>query len=72
MAFFKRASDGSVRFNGGKYDDRTVDDVAMLDPKYLRWARRDMTVGVPDDIFAEIDKAMISHGVTFQPPRRKS
>jgi hypothetical protein len=66
MGFFKRASDGFVVFNGGKYDGRTVEEVARIDPKYIRWARKDMTIGVPDDIFDAVSSAMVAAGVSFK------
>lgn len=71
MSFFKRASDGRVVFNGGKHDGESVDQVALSDPQYLRWARRDMTLGVPDDVFESISNAMIANGVPFTVPKKK-
>ena len=70
MGFFKKTASGVV-FNGGRYDGKTVDEVARLDPKYLRWARRDMTIGVPDDVHASIEAAMQANGVPFTEPRNK-
>ena len=71
MGFFER-SKGAVIFTAGKHKGRPIDDVARTDPNYLRWARRDMTVGVSDAVHAEIDKVMISNGVPFTVTRKSS
>lgn len=70
MGFFKKTENGVV-FNGGRYDGQTMDEVARKDPKYMRWARREMTIGVPDDIFASIEAAMQANGVPFTEPKNK-
>lgn len=71
MGFFKKTEAGVV-FNGGRYDGKTVDEVALLDPGYLRWARKDMTIGVPDDVFDIISSAMIANGIPFTAGRKKT
>lgn len=72
MSFFKRAADGSIRFaQGTKHAGKTLDEVAKLDPKYLRWARRDVALWASDDVALAVDQAMRSNGVPFQPPRKK-
>jgi hypothetical protein len=71
MSIFKRASDGSVQFSTGtKHAGKTLEEVARLDPQYLRWARRDMAIWAPDDIAQAIDKAMITNGVSFTKPKK--
>lgn len=72
MAFFKKALDGSIKLTSGKYAGKTIDEIAKRDPDYLRWARKDMTVGLPLELFETIEKIMISHGIAFRIPRKKS
>jgi hypothetical protein len=71
MGFFKKVASGEVVFNGGRYDGKTVDEVARLDPQYLRWARKDMTIGVPDDVFDLVSAAMVVNGIPFSPGRKR-
>jgi hypothetical protein len=71
MGFFKKVAGGEVVFNGGRYDGKTVGEVARLDPQYLRWARKDMTIGVPDDVFDLVSAAMVVNGIPFSPGRKK-
>jgi hypothetical protein len=73
MGFFKKVAGGNVVFNGGRYNGKTVDEVARLDPKYLRWARKDMTIAVPNDVFDVISAAMVANGISFTPePKKKA
>lgn len=71
MALFKRAEDGSVRLCGSKHAGKTVDEVAREDPKYLRWAWRDCTVGLPLDVYEEIEMTMKVNGVPFMESKKK-
>jgi hypothetical protein len=71
MGFFKKTASGAVVFNGGRYDGQTVDEVARKDPQYLRWARKDMTIGVPDDVFDAVSAAMTVNGIPFTARRKK-
>ncbi len=66
MSFFMKTASGSVVFNGGKYNGMSVEEVARIDPDYLRWARKDMTIGVPDDVFDLISNAMVANGISFK------
>jgi hypothetical protein len=71
MSIFKRAANGSVGFSAGKHAGKTLEEVARLDPKYLRWARRDMALWAPDDIAQAVDTAMISNGIPFSIRHKK-
>jgi hypothetical protein len=72
MAFFRKEANGSVCFAPGtKHAGKTVEEVSREDPKYLRWARREMALWAPDDVAQAIDKAMITNNVPFSIPRRK-
>ena len=72
MPFFKKEADGSVSFAvGTKHAGKTLDEVGRADPKYLRWARREMALWAPDDVAQAVDKAMITNGVPFSAPRKK-
>lgn len=72
MSFFKMAN-GKVVFSeySTKHRGETIEQVARTDPNYLRWARRECTVGVAPEIFDAIDDAMVTSGVPFAAPKRK-
>ena len=72
MSFFEKRADGAITFaHGTKHAGKTVEEVSRTDPKYLRWARREMAIWVPDDVAQAIDKAMTTNNVPFSVPRKK-
>lgn len=72
MAFFKLGSNGQVVFGEkSKYRGKTVEEVARLDPQYLRWARRERSIGITEEMFTRIDDTMTANGVSFTQGRKR-
>lgn len=71
--FFKRGSDGSILFTerSKKHPNEKIEDVALSDPGYLRWARSKNTVGVEIAIFEAIEAVMTKYSVSFTEPGKK-
>jgi hypothetical protein len=70
MATFTLGSDGQLRMaEHTKYGGKTVDEVARLDPNYLRWARDEGLVGCPEPFFEKVEQAMVRNGVPFKKPQ---
>lgn len=73
MAFFKKLGERVV-FASGRHAGEDIVKVAREDPKYLQWARRDRTIGLPLNLFEFIENVMLSNSVPFsnrKPRKRK-
>lgn len=69
--FLVQEADGTVRFTerSKKHAKKTIEEVALSDPKYLRWARQEHTVG-QDSILEVIDRTMTRFGIPFHESKK--
>jgi len=73
LAFFLQDANGTIRFStrSKRHPNKTLEEVALCDPRYLRWARREHTVG-HDFVLEAIDQTMTKLGVPFSEPRHRT
>lgn len=66
QGFFKRTKDGSIILTSRskKHPGKSFEEIARIDPGYLRWVWREQTTGVPD-ILEKIGEVMTSFGISF-------
>jgi hypothetical protein len=56
---------GTFIFTRGKYDTKTVDEVARLDPSYLQWVFTSATEELADPEFRHLEDVMRKYGIAF-------